>query len=76
MLSAEDKLPFPYMGLVDDYNGVQVEQSSDFVSISAAKYIDCDLKTHTWDKQSPHETTSEHKVIPFSVNIVPSLNKE
>ena len=38
-LPGEDKPPFAYIGLVDDYNGVQVEQSSTLVSISAAKYI-------------------------------------
>ena len=46
MLPGEDKPPFAYMGLVDDYNGVQIKESSDFVSISAGKYIDRVLKTH------------------------------
>ena len=75
-LPGEDKPPFAYMGLVDDYNGVQVEQSSTLVSISAAKYIDRVLKTHGWDTPSPHEATSEHKAIPFSGEVVPSLYKE
>ena len=53
-LPGEDKPPFAYMGLVDDYNGVQVKQSSTLVSISAAKYIDHVFKTHGWDNPSPH----------------------
>ena len=57
MLPGEDKPPFAYMGLVNDYNGVQVEQSSHFVSISEGKYIDRVLKTHGWDNPSPHKAT-------------------
>ena len=38
--------------------------------------IDRLLKTHAWDNPSPHEATSEHKAIPFSAEVVPSLNKE
>ena len=64
------------MGLVNDYNGVQVEQLSHFVSISAGKYINRVLKTHGWDNPSPHEVISEHKAIPFSAEVVPSLYKE
>ena len=40
-------------------------QSSDFLSISVGKYIDWVAKTHSWDKPSPHEATSERKAIPF-----------
>ena len=61
MLPGEDQPQFAYIGLVDDYNGVQIEQSSDFVS-----YIDLVLKTHSWDKSSPHEATSDHKAILLS----------
>ena len=64
------------LGLVNDYNGVQVEQSSTLVSISAAKYIDRVLKTHGWNNPSPHEATSEYKAIPFSPEVVPSLYQE
>ena len=66
MLRGEDQPPFAYIGLVDDYNGVQVEQSSDFVSLSAGQYIDLVFKTHSWDKSSPHEATSDHKAILLS----------
>ena len=64
------------MGLVNDYNGVQVEQLSHFVSISAGKYINRVLKIHEWDNPSPQEATSEHNAIPFSAKVVPSLYKE
>ena len=40
-LPGEDKPPFAYMGLVDDYNGIQVKQSSHFVSISVRIWISC-----------------------------------
>ena len=64
------------MSLVDDYNGVHVEQSSDFVSNTGGKYIDPMLKTHGWEKPSPHEATSDYKPILFSTKVVPSLYKE
>ena len=65
-----------YMGLVHDYYGVEIEHSSDFVFISAGKYTDQVLKTHSRDTSSLHEATSDHKVIPFSAGVVPSLYKE
>ena len=46
------------MGLVRDYNGVDIEQYSDAISISAEAYIERLLKTHGWDKPSSKETGS------------------
>ena len=62
MLHGEDKLPLACMGLVDDYNSVQVEKLSDFISISTSKYMNRVLKTHTLDKPSPHEATSSSEL--------------
>ena len=75
-LPGEQEPPFKYMRLVDDYNSIQVEQSSNSVSITAAKYIDRVLKTHAWDQASPHKATSKHKAIPFLADLVPFLYKE
>ena len=33
-------------------------------------------KTHTWDQPFPHEATSEHRAIYFSVYVIDSLYKE
>ena len=35
----EDSLPIIFMGLVRDYNGVDIEQYSNAISISAEAYI-------------------------------------
>lgn len=61
MLPAEKEPSFAYIGLVHDYNGIQVEQSSYFLSITLAKYIDHVLTTHAWDKAVPHEASSGYK---------------
>ena len=54
----EDLLPITFMGLVCNYNGVDIEQYLDAISISAEAYIERLLKTHRWDKPSSKETTS------------------
>jgi len=39
---------FSYLGLVKDFNGVDIEQSSEYIQISCANYIDHVLPTHKW----------------------------
>ena len=43
------------MGLARDYNGVDIEQYSDSICISAEAYIERLLKTHGWDSSSSSE---------------------
>ena len=76
MLPGEKEPPFGYLGLIDDYNGVALEQSRRFLRINGAPYILRVLKTHGWDNPSATESSSDHKAIPFSTEIIPSLYKE
>ena len=46
MLPGEENPPFAYMGLLNDYNNVQSEQSCDTVAITTVKYIYHVLETH------------------------------
>ena len=55
---------------------LRVKQSSNCVSITAGKYIDCVLKIHVWDKPSPHDATLENKAIPLFADIISSFNIE
>ena len=48
----DNDLPITFMGLIKDYNGVDVIQTSRKIKISAASYINRMLKTHGWDTES------------------------
>lgn len=52
-LPGEDTVPFTYLGLLDDYNGLTVNQYSTCTKLSCELYIDRIMKTHGWDTSSP-----------------------
>ena len=56
-LPSEDEVPFKYLGQVDDFNGVDIIQSKQYIEISCQKYIDRVLKSHGWETQSKNEQT-------------------
>jgi len=39
-LEGEKEPPFKYLGLIDDFNGVSLNQYSDCIKINCSKYID------------------------------------
>lgn len=45
-LPSEEKVPFKYMGPVDDFNGVDIIQLKQYIGISCQKYIEGVLKSH------------------------------
>ena len=51
----DNDLPITFLGLVKDYNGVDIIQTSRKIKISAASYINRMLKTHGWDTASDGE---------------------
>ena len=76
MLPGEETPPFGYLGLIHDYNGVALEQSRKHLIVSGEPYIRRVLKTHGWDQPSATESSSEHKAVPFSADIIPALYKD
>ena len=50
---SEDTPPFKYLGLIKDFNGLDVAQHSDAIKLSCEKCIDRVLTTHRWSKPSP-----------------------
>ena len=77
MLPGETTPPFSFLGLLDDFNGVEVEQSSSLTTISCSKYIKRVLTTHGWDKgRDELPPDKDFKAVPFSPDVVPSLYKE
>ena len=60
-LPNETDIPFSYLSLINDFNGIDIEQSNTHVRISCQNYIDRLLISHGW--------TADKKMQP---DIVPS----
>lgn len=58
-------VPFEYLGIVKDYNGVDVLQCKHFIQMSCGNYLRRLLKSHGWDTDSSKPLPTE--AIPFSV---------
>jgi len=52
-LPSEDTPPFKHLGLIKDFNGLDVAQCSDAIKPSCEKHIDRVLTTHGWSTPSP-----------------------
>lgn len=57
---------------MDDCNGVDVNQTADYIELTATGYIDRVLKSHGWDTPSPKESDDE-KAAPLPVDAVDRL---
>ena len=55
-LPSESSPPFSYLGLLSDFNGVDVTQTSTTIKISCSKYIHHVLQTHGWSEPSRSST--------------------
>ena len=45
-------VPFKFLGIVKDYNRVDITQTSDYLEMSCKNYIARLLKSHGWDRAS------------------------
>jgi len=70
-LPSEDTPPFKYLGLINDFNGLDIAQHSDTIKLSCEKYIDRVLTTHGWSKPSPPVPSKPSAPLP--VDAVTSL---
>jgi len=70
-LPSENTPPFKYLGLINDFNGLDVAQYSDAIKLSCEKYIDRVLTTHGWSKPSPPVPSKPSAPLP--VDAVTSL---
>jgi hypothetical protein len=57
-LPGESAPPFVYLGLVTDFNGVDVHQRQSYIELSVETYISRLLKSHGWDTPPTHESDS------------------
>ena len=51
-LTGESDKPFSYLGLVEYFNGIDIEQSREYIQISCQNYIDRVIRSHHWNGQS------------------------
>ena len=42
------ELPIQFLGLVDDYNGVDINQTDSYIKMSAKRYLERFLASHGW----------------------------
>ena len=54
-LPTETKVPFKYMGPIDDFNGINIVQSQEHIELSCSKYIKRVLISHGWATGSKDE---------------------
>jgi hypothetical protein len=53
-MPSEASSPFKYLGLLQDYNGVDVQQTADYIELSAVGCIDRVLQSHRPTDRSRH----------------------
>lgn len=65
-LPSEDKPPFSYLGPLNDFNSVDVDQYNDCIVVHCSSYIDRLLHSHGWDAPSSDEADPD-----LAVNCLP-----
>ena len=66
-------ISFEFLGVIKDYNGVNIIQTLDYIKMSSQNYIIRLLKSYGWDtptqKQLPRENFPSSKII---LDVVPT----
>ena len=74
-LPKEDKDPFAYLGLIEDYNGIfDIHQARNHIKVSCLNYIDWIMTTHRWETSSNKDNI--HSVIPLRSDVLNQLANE
>ena len=59
-----DIIPFEFLGIVKDYNSVDIIQTPDYIEMSSKSYIECLLKLHGWETMSTKSLPDENFPLP------------
>ena len=70
----ETEPPFEYYGLLTEYNGVDITQSRDAITISCPRYIQRVLKSHMWEADS--KDPPDAKCVPMTADSLTQLYSE
>ena len=69
----ETEDPFSYLGLITDFNGIDVEQSRDYIQISCGNYIDRIYTSHNWNDDRSMKPASK-PIAPLPTDTLHSLS--
>jgi hypothetical protein len=73
-LPGEDKVPFEKMGLLDDFNGIDVQQKAEYIELSCGNYIDRIMRSHGWETEANMKPHSK-PTAPLSTKTLNQLQK-
>ena len=62
--------------ILESFNGVDVEQTRDYIKISCTSYIERLLKSHGWDTGPPNESPYRAHIEPLSPSITQQLDTD
>ena len=74
-LPKEDKPPFSKMGLITDFNGIDVTQTDSYIKISCATYIDRLVTTHGWKEDKRIKEISK-TIAPLSTEALKQVYEQ
>ena len=69
-------VPFQYLGVVDDYNGVEIRQTEHYIEMTCENYIQRLLGSHGWETPSKKfsEDAIEPDLLSPTASAIASLN--
>ena len=68
----EKNPPFAYLGLVTDFNGVDISQTNEYIEISCSNYINRVMRSHGWESENYTKSSS---VSPMSKDALEQIFK-
>ncbi|MCE2996259.1 MAG: hypothetical protein LW863_11705 [Flammeovirgaceae bacterium] len=72
-LPGEDTPPIKYLGLIHEFNGIDIDQDDQYIAISCSHYIERVLKTHGWETPAHNESDSDHQASPLPLDATTQL---
>ena len=71
-LPNEPKDPFAYLGLIKDFNGINITQTRAYIKLSCHNYIDRIMTSHGWNTKCP-DTAKTNNMAPLATDILHQL---
>ena len=72
-LPKEEKDPFAYLGLVKDFNGIDITQTRTHIKLSCSNYIDRIMTSHGWETSSSKD--NPNTASPLRMDVLDQLPK-
>ena len=72
-LPGETDPPFTYLGLINNYNGVDINQQREYIEVTATNYIDRVITSHGWNDTVKRLTPDEPLALMPEDSVLRSL---